>query len=61
MAIITPENLLKNLDQTLKSAIVFNEKITIATVEGNAILINKKNYDKLIFTLKYFKYNDKTN
>ena len=48
MAIITPENLLKNLDNSLKSVIIFDEIITIATDNGNAILVNKEYYDKLI-------------
>lgn len=56
MAIMTPENLLKNLDNSLKSVIIFDEEITIATDKGNAVLVDKENYDKLIDTLKYIKH-----
>ena len=41
MAIMTPENLHKNLDNALKSVIIFDEKITIATDNGNAVIIRK--------------------
>lgn len=54
MAIMTPENFLKNLEVALESVILFDEKITIATDEGNAILINEKAYENIITIIKSF-------
>lgn len=51
MAIMTPENLHKNLDNALKSVIIFDEKITIATDKGNAIIISEMKYNKIVSKL----------
>lgn len=51
MAIMTPENLLKNLVNSLKSVIIFDEIITIATDNGNAVIISKTQYNQIIAKL----------
>lgn len=48
MFIMTPENLLKNLDNALEFVIKFNEKIIIATDDGNALLISNLSYTKIL-------------
>ena len=53
MAIMTPEKLLKNLEISLKSVIIFDEEITIATDKGNAVIINKEHYDNILNNLTH--------
>lgn len=53
MAIMTPEKLLKNLEISLKSVIIFDEEITIATDNGNAVIINKEYYDNILNNLTH--------
>ena len=41
-----------NLFETLKNAILFNERINIVTDDGNAILLSEEDYNGIIATLE---------
>lgn len=55
MATLTPTNLRKDLFNVLKNTIKFNEKVNIATRDGNAILISEEEYNGLMATLEIYK------
>lgn len=55
MATLTPTNLRNDLFNVLKNTVKFNEKVNIATKEGNAILISEEEYNGLMATLEIYK------
>ena len=54
MTTLTPTNLRNDLFNVLKNTIKFNEKVNIATKDGNAILISEEEYNGLIATLEIY-------
>ena len=54
MATLTPTNLRKDLYKVLENTIKFNEKVNIATKDGNVILISEEEWNGLMATLEIY-------
>ena len=52
MATLTPTNFRKDLFKVLENTIKFNEKVNIATKDGNVILISEEEWNGLMATLE---------
>lgn len=54
MATLTPTNFRKDLFKVLENTIKFNEKVNIATKDGNAILVSEEEWNGLMATLEIY-------